>query len=333
MQPPDPIRANGIVRSTTLTTDELHFTGGLRGVRQNGGWMVGPIVINDQPRAIGPVPDTHIQALCRDLGVEVFGADEISLADSELLTRVWHPFLQTSGLRPADKWAGISHAARHRGDDSYSKLARNLAISLRAADIRLRDASDEYQRQLRSALTRGAKPGSRFWNIALTDLHLAFHSLLAELASARDYFSAIAGRHIDAPEKKSDSLARLIDWTDAASRRHLRSDPLVSPLVAGWDETSEDRWLYDLGEYRNLFLHREPMGAGLGADGVLISERHCRYGIIRTMRMEIPIRPDASKRVEALERFLYLYRRLLDLLGEMADSALYPVEPPRILAG
>jgi hypothetical protein len=255
----------------------------------------------------------------------MFGADEIDVSDSELRIRRWQPFIRAQGLRPEQKWAGISYAALQHGDSAYSKLARNLSASLRAADIRLRDASDEYNRQLRAALKRDTKPGRRFQNIALTDLYLAFHSLLAEMASARDYFAAIAGRHIGASDDE-DSLPRLMKWTDAASRQHLRTNPLVAPLAAGWEAGTQDRWLYDLGEYRNRFLHREPMSAGLGGGGAIISERICRHGQVRTLRVEIPAHSDSSDKIDALERFLYLYRRLLELVGRMADQARYPVE-------
>ncbi|HLO76356.1 MAG TPA: hypothetical protein VK196_07865, partial [Magnetospirillum sp.] len=298
-----------------------------------GGWAVGPLVVEGAPRFAGPFRNEQVQALCHELGVEAFGADQINVSDTELRTRIWQPLLPTTGLRPADKWAAIHHAAWRNGDGAYARLCRNLSASLRAADIRLRDASDEYHRQLRAALKSGAKPNLKFKNIALTDLHLAFHSLLAEMASARDYVSAVAGLHIGAPEKKSDSLARLMEWTEAASRRHHRAEPFVAALAAGWDEASSDRWLYDLGEYRNLFLHREPMGTGLGVDGVFIAERPCQLGVVRTLRMEIPVHQDASQRVEALERFLYLYRRLLELLGRLADQARYPAEVPHFVAG
>lgn len=331
MLPPEPIRASVLKQESTMSTDQLHITGGLRGFRVQGGWAVGPLMYEGVPRFVGPYNEMEVQALCADLGIEAFGTDQIDLSDAELPFRKWHPIIPTTGLQSAEKWQAIYHAARQHGDDAYAKLSRNLSASLRAAGIRLRDASDEYHRQLRAALKQGVKPNLNFGNVALDDLHLAFHSLLAEMASARDYFSAIAGMHVDAPIPV-DSLGSLLKWVKAAPNEHCLSHPFVAPLVAFGDRAAEDRWLYDLSEYRNLFLHREPMGVGLGEDGVFIAEHPSQLGVVHTLRMEIPVHQGASQRVEALERFLYLYRRLLELLGRLADQARYPAALPHFVA-
>src|SRR2546421_4578504 len=78
----------------------------------------------------------------------------------------------------------ISSQARLAGDSDYGGLARNLAVSLRAAGLQIRNASDEYHKQLLAGLASGQSVGRRFQNVPMDDLHLTFHSALAEMASA-----------------------------------------------------------------------------------------------------------------------------------------------------
>ncbi|WP_454824826.1 hypothetical protein [Paraburkholderia xenovorans] len=315
------------------TTDEIHFTGGIRGHRAGGGWNIGPILNEGKLKHFGPVPDAQIRQVANDLGVTLLGINEIVFDDPNLPSHIWHTMLsqRSNGFSAADAWSAISSQARIVKDHDYADLARNVSASLRAADIRLRDASDEYHRQLVAGLVRGAVAERRFANIALSDLHLAFHSLLAEMGAARDYLSAIVGRHVNAP-KKTDSLARLINWVEKDANFHLSNHPLLSPLFAGWSESEPNRWLFDLGEYRNTFLHREPFGVNGIERGVAIFVAETRFGFVHTLKLDIPIRPDANEKVEALNRFVQLYGHLLMLAKQIGDNAKYSSTPISFVA-
>lgn len=217
------------------TADEMHFTGGIRGHRSGDGWSIFTILNEGKLKHLCPVPDAQIRQVANDLDVTLLGVNEIVLDDPNLPSHIWHTRLskRSKGLSAADSWGTISSHARIAKDNDYADLARNISISLRAADIRLRDASNEYHRQLVAGLARGVVTEQRFTNIALSDLHLAFHSLLAEMGAARDYLSAIVGHHVKAPNN-IDSLARLITWVEKKPTfTHLVILCWVRSLLAG----------------------------------------------------------------------------------------------------
>lgn len=327
------IEATNLKYGSVHTVDEIHFTGGIRGHRENIGWNIGPISSEGRLGHFGPVPDAHIRQVANDLGITLLGINEIVFSEQYLTSHIWHPMLskQSNGFSAADAWGAISSQARIADDHYYADLARNVSVSLRAADIRLRNASDEYHRQLVAGLRRGAIVEKRFTNIALSDLHLAFHSLLAEMGAARDYLSAIVARHVNAPDK-IDSLARLIAWVEKGGDPHLTNHPLLSPLLAGWSKNESNRWLFDLGEYRNTFLHREPFGVNGIETGVAIHVTETRLGPIHTLKLDIPIRRDANDKVEALNRFVQLYGHLLALAKQIGDNAKYLPTPLSFVA-
>lgn len=327
------IEVESLKYGSVHTTHEMHFTGGIRGHRAGGGWNIGPILRDGKLQYLDPVPDAHIRQVASDLDVALLGINEIVFDDPNLPSHIWRPVLpkRSNAFSASDAWGAISSHARIARDDDYADLARNVSISLRAADIRLRDSSDEYHRQLVAGLARGAIVGRRFANIALSDLHLAFHSLLAEMGAARDYLSAIVARHVNAPAKV-DCLARLIDWVGKEANSHLCSHPMLIPFFAGWSDNAPDRWLFDLGEYRNTFLHREPFGANGIERGVAICATETRFGAVHTLKLDIPVQRGAKGMIEALNRFVLIYGHLQMLAEQIGDHAKYPSTLPSFVA-
>jgi hypothetical protein len=260
----------------------------------------------------------------------VFGADEISEHERLLPTRVWTPLLGMPRLdhQAADTWAWIASSARQKKDGPSATIAENISISLRAAGIRLRDASDEYHRQLAAALERGQKPSLRFRNIPMMELHLAFHSLLAELASARDYLAAFISRRVGAPEK-IDALNRLIGWLEKPDGRSSKSDPAVMALLEGWD-TAPDPWLFDLGEYRNLFLHRQPLGTNEHARWLTLKEHQNAKGVFLLLQMLVPGGSKSFHTCDALVRFVELHAKMCRLAHSIASFSRHEAEPVHI---
>lgn len=308
--------------------DTLHFTGGIRGRRVEAGWQIGPMGPDGALGNLAPVSEKDVRSAARALGVHVFGADEELLCDPFLRTRIWRPFVElpsNPGL-PTDTWASIGHHALQAGDEPYANLARNLAECLRAADVRLRDLSDGYEAQLLSALHAETKTGIRFDNLPLKDLYLAIHSLVAEMGAARDYLAAIVGMHLGAPAKY-ESLARLIPWLEADARQSERATPMALALLEGLDEASGDAWLSRLTAYRNLFLHRGPMGTGGIENGPHLVESTSAYGLVRTFRMPLPRNGDEEMERDALEEFVALHRVLFHLAARLASMARYAMTP------
>lgn len=324
------IPVNKIEYGSALRREFLHMTGGLRATRSDGGWLIGPLRSPKGAQRFGPVRDELIGSICKELGVIVFGADEITEKERRLPTRVWTPLLGVPLLRhqPADTWALIARAARLKNDIDYAKIAANISFSLRAAGMRLRDASDEYHRQLLAALERG-QPGSlRFKNVAMLDLHLAFHSLLAELASTRDYLATFAARRIGAPNR-IDALNRLIDWLEK-SDDSIKSDPIALALDRAYNTEGEDPWLFDLSEYRNLFLHREPIGTNEHAQWLTTKEHANVHGVALLIEMLVPASSKSTTTCEALVRFIELHAKMCRLADFVASFSLYKAEPIQI---
>jgi len=313
-----------ITYQTVQIVDTLHFTGGLRARRNQGGWMVGPLLKDGDLVDVGPVPEDQINAVAAELGVRTFGADETILGDRYIPPRIWEPFVglkPTPGL-PTELWANIAHHAANAGDEGYGELARFVAVCLRAADIRLRDISDGYGAQLLSALNNGTKVGHPFDNMPLADLHLAIHSFVAEMGAARDYLAAIVGRQLGAPANK-DSLARLIDWLAADARAAEATQPVSVALMEGWiDET--DPWLKQLTDYRNLFLHRGPIGARGMNSAPRLATYATRYGEVRILVLPIPRRLEGPETVDALVQFVRLHWQMFHLAADLALLSPYP---------
>jgi hypothetical protein len=327
--PPFPI--TGLTRSQATVTDELHFTGGLRALRFGGGWQIGPLLREGALGAATGIPEAEIGGLGNAMGVRLFGADEITAHDPNLPARIWTPLLGPPLLAhsASDTWGMIKSSARIAGDGAYAGLASNLTVSLRAAGLQLRNASDEYHKQLMAALDSGRGVGVRFKNLPMIDLHLAFHSVLAEMASARDYLAQVAARRVDAPSR-IDALNRLKDWADKPANSAARDDVLMLRLFEAANDTTSDPWLSDITEYRNLFLHREHIGAT--AEWLVVEERESPAGTVRTIRMEINTRPGAASKCDALDRFVDLYGRLCRLADFAATLAPHAATPPAFAA-
>jgi hypothetical protein len=310
------------------TVDTLHFTGGLRGVRAEGGWRLGPFLRDDRLAELGPVREVDIKATAVELKVHIFGADEAVQLEPHLISRIWRPLvgLEARGKLPADTWANIAHRASEAGDEVYAQLARYLSVCLRASDIRLRDISDGYGTQLLAALAKRTEVGKRFANLPLADIHLAIHSFVAEMGAARDYLAAIVGRQLGAPASK-DSLARLVDWLEADARKEQAATPVALALTKSWPEDAKDPWLRQLTAYRNLFLHRGPMGAqGMGSAPSLVAA-DSSFGEVRSLLLPIPRRDEAEDTIDALTEFVRLHRQMLHLAADLADHSPFPGTP------
>lgn len=329
----EPRRAMNLRVGTVQMVTELHLTGGLRAPMQGDKlWSLGPVLDGRTIRQLAPRPIQQVAAIATGVGGTLFGGDEMTGMGTPLLSRVWTP-LDGPGPgkpQPADKWGAIAGNAGDAGDEAYAELAGHIAFSLTAAGIRLRDASDHHHDQLMAALAEGKSSGNRFTNIPVSDLQLAFHSVLSELASARDYLAKMLAVALCAPARV-DALARLKDWLDASSRANLRTTPVVSDMLAAYDPASPDPWLHELTEYRNLFLHRQPMGRR-GAGWLQYQEREHDGLIVPTVTMPLAEDDPFAPGADALLRFVGLHRKMTNLLNKAADVAPHPATFPRFVA-
>ena len=329
----EPRRATGLRMSTVKVATELHLTGGLRAPMQGDKlWSLGPVLNGRTIVQLTPRPIQNVVAIAAGIGGTLFGGEEVTGMETPLVSRVWTP-LDGPGSgkpQPAAKWGAIAGNAADAGANAYAELAGHVAFSLTAAGIRLRDASDHHHHQLMAALAEGRSSGKRFTNIPVYDLRLAFHSVLSELASARDYLSKMLAIALGAPPR-IDAFARFKDWLDAASRAHLRAIPVVSDMLTAYDAAGPDPWLYELTEYRNLFLHRQPMGRQ-GANWLHYEEREHEGLTIPIITMPLADDDPFAPGADALLRFVELHRKMTRLLDLAADVAPHPTTFPQFVA-
>lgn len=312
-------------RGTIQVIAELHITGGARAVqRPDRNWAWYPILDDTQIRKLDAKPIQHVEALASALNIELFGGDQLSGLEGPLVSRVWTPLHgpHRGGLQPADLWRAIARNAENAGDTPYATLARHIAYSLTAAGIRLRDASDCYHAQLMAAIHSSTKSGSRFANIPMQDLELAFHSVLSELASARDYLAALIAAKLGAPAKV-DAMNRFSEWASAQDRAHLAAGPVASAMLNAYDADSADPWLHRLTKYRNLYTHRQPLGSG-DSPSQLVYETVEHAGFVFP-RITMPLAPSdpMAQGQDALTHFLQLYRKMTQLIELAANHAPY----------
>lgn len=291
-------------------------------------WSWFPILRNGEAGELDHRPIAAIAELSQTLKLELFGSDELSGMGTPMLSRSWRSLdgPHRSGNQPAELWGAIAFNAEQDGDARYANLARNIAFSLHAAGIRLRDASDQYHDQLLAAIDRKVSPGKRFANIPMMDLQLAFHSVLSELASARDYLAAALAYKLGAPEKV-DAMNRFADWLSAASRIDLATLPVVAEILAAYDKIGSDPWLHQLTEYRNMFLHRQPLSSG-AARWLRYDAKH--YGPIEYPFIEMPLGDNdpSAPGQDALTRFIALYRQMVRLLALAATHSPHDQDLP-----
>lgn len=321
---PDPTPVTGVRYGSVTVRDEIHFTGGLRALRASDGWRLGPIIEQGRLGWLSrPLQSAQLAPVTDHLGLMMIAGEETSDPDSMLPAWTWTPFDRPGvPLRTADTWSMIATSARMESDTPYADLALSIASTVRAAGLQLRRASGEYHAQLLAALHDGKKPEQRFSNTRVAELHLAFHSVIAELASARDYIATLAARRIEAPSK-IDALSRLADWVGKPANSDAKSDPLVSRLLADSDPAGSDPWLFHIGEYRNFLLHRQPMGVQDSAYMLKLRETAFGHVPIFLLCLEIDSHPGDETRVEALTRFVGLHNELCRLGDFAAGFAAY----------
>lgn len=316
--------------SVTQSIAELHITGGVRAIHEGDRhWSWFPVLTNKGAQQLKPMPIQQVAGLANLVGLQLFGGDQQSGLEGPLVSRVWTPLdgPNSGGLQPADLWRAIAGNADRAGDAAYAGLARHIAYSLTAAGIRLRDASDAYNAQLLAAIEGGRESGSRFANIPMYDLELAFHSVFSELASARDYLAASLALKLGAPPK-IEAMNRFKEWISGASRTHLRTGPVASIMLAAYDPTSTDPWLYELTEYRNLFLHRQPLGSTMSPQMLVYETVKHKGFLFPRITMPLDASDPSAPGMDALARFIQLYQAMTRLVKLAADYAAYDTSMP-----
>lgn len=315
-----------------MATESIHLTGGMQAVQVDGSWSMRPMSAANRLVASQPISRAEVIRFAARAILEIIGSDQVSGIGGPLPTRIWNPLYgpTLNGLPPAAAWGAIAISASRSSDERMSHIARKLAVTLNATSFRIRDASDCYHAQLVAALIDSRRPGTRFKNVPLMDLYLAIHSLLSEMASTRDYLAELAGYQLGAPHK-IDALNRFEEWISAASRIDKATNPLAMRLLGSRNAGSVNRWLADLTDYRNEFLHRTPLGATRSGNSLVVAERHVDENSIRIIQLPITDLSADGAPGDALSILVRLHEKLLDLAGFAAERTGYSTAPPEFV--
>ncbi len=317
-------------------TEEVHFSGGLRGFRTSQGWALFPVSeCTDSNALLFHSPESHFEYATKECRTHFIGTCiHYNLDENSPPMDVWEFGKRDSNnLNAADSWAAIASQAAVANDKEYELSAASVSVCLRVAGLRLRDISNEYHSQLKWALLENRKSGNWFSNAALLELYADFHSLLTELASARDHLAKLAAIHAGAPDR-IDNLARLEDWLKNPGDEYLTTQPLVALLQSASGTKSKPNWLRRLGDIRNEMLHRIPMGANKSVSALVLQDINTSQGIIKTIRLADPHNKKQSL-VNDPEPFIELSQlsASLEMLCRAAwKYAKYPPELPNFVA-
>jgi hypothetical protein len=308
--------------------NELHLLGGLRAGTHEDGYLVIFPTTDGKVLAWKSVTDTRgYHRAFRQFGTDLIGHERHTTVSGKQPQSFWFQF--NPGKRReydvADHWSAIAHTSRQAGNLDVADLAKHVAFAFRVSELRLRGCSREYACQNDYAVVEKIKPNGRFWNFKSFDLDMALHSLLADMGTARDYLGHFISRHVLREDKPSDSMAKLYD---RAKRSKLTISErthgdLIEKILQICDPGSAEGWMARLSEFRNIIIHRAPIGS--------IANEH--YLTAKTLRAKdneafqiffgIPRDPISAPNVDyvdALMHFLDLFRRLREFGYMVADA-------------
>ncbi|KXV54377.1 hypothetical protein AD946_03505 [Gluconobacter thailandicus] len=123
-------------------------------------------------------------------------------------------------------------------------------------------------------------------------------------------------------------MNRFKDWLSAASRADLVHGPVASVMLAAYDPRGSDPWLHHLTEYRNLYLHRQPLGSTVSPAFLVYETVEHAEVIFPRIIMPLDASDPFAPGQDALTRFLQLYRAMNQLAQLAASHAPYNTALP-----
>jgi hypothetical protein len=316
----------------SYATEEVHFSGGLKGTSTSLGWALFPVSGDKESDAIVfKESKDHLAFATKECGLRYLGAciKYVSGANSPSMD-VWEFGARDpqNGLGAADSWSTIGYQAAKAGDTRYADAASYVCANLRAAGLRLRDISNGYHDQLNWALAEKRAPGTWFSNGALQDVYADFHSLASELSSARDHIAMIAAMHVGAPDR-IESLSRLEEWIERPVNQSHAANPMVHALLDALGSKAAPGWLRRMGDLRNEMLHRTPMSANRSVAGLVLEQVQTSLGMVSKIRLAEPLSktPLSEQQQDPLIELSQLSSSLEILCRNIWKHAKYPSEP------
>ncbi len=120
--------------ATSYSTEEVYFSGGLRGAPTNLGWALYPISGDPNSDAlVFQTPQAHLHFATQECGLQFIGTCVRYKMDPDAPTMdVWESTKKdpSNNLNAADSWGAVGHQAEMAGDRQYATYAKSLSVSL-----------------------------------------------------------------------------------------------------------------------------------------------------------------------------------------------------------
>lgn len=243
-------------RSSIKVRTSTHLAHGLRSnLYPDGTFRLGPIgdkagiQINDvDPVRFG---ELIVQMQLLIVGIESF--DEATGDRIEWLAAASDEAHSQFGARPDQIWGEIRNRAAKASDERAEDLCSAISFHYLAAEISIRRVSDAYN-ALQKHTHRNKTPiGHRFTTMETFDLYNDLHGFFVNLGSARDYAASFIAERISSLGRVSNHASLL--------KKIKGSDDEVHRLVRAYSERSyAPIGLAHIGEYRDILVHRSPVG-------------------------------------------------------------------------
>jgi hypothetical protein len=300
------------------TFDDLHLLGGLRAHTLKDHLAIEP-TIEGKVVSFKSITDTrNYYRVIRSLGLDFIGHEQFH-ENGKLFQPVWYLF-EPGKKRVEDVeniWAGIAHTSRKMNEIGIAELAEYIVFSLRISSFRLRDISREYEWQNRFAVEKQLPQDGKYSNIKSFDLDMALHAFLVDMGTARDYLARFISVFLLKERRPVDAMPKLYERVKKGGTTKLdgKCQVVVDAVLSACDRDQNDSWMAKLGEFRNIIVHRSPLG-DLAENEFLIA-RHLPFQshVFFSIYLGVPRDPFLSSSSEYVDALSYFRELLLKLRG------------------
>jgi hypothetical protein len=247
---------------------EAHLLGGLRAINNPGSEVIiFPNIIHNKVAIFNiPSHDSFIKVL-RNLGLVLVGIDFYSSPEEieEIWPPEWYSFSRIiSNNDPLHdsvrSWSNISFHAYTEQNYCLADLAGRISFQLEACEVRLRDLSESYHIEISSLCQlQMFEAGKEIKTLNSFKIYLAVHSFLVESCSLRDYLSEFMRLYAFHQKYRNEQVFTMGAFRKKILKKEHECDAFAKILYEATDPDSEDGWLAELGEYRDLVVHSVPL--------------------------------------------------------------------------
>lgn len=333
------IKTTGPVKTKSVAyVDEFHLLGGLRAYFSPPDVFIGPCSsqVDQYLEYSGVQSKSAFLKLLRSKGLNIIGRERHTEEAFGISDVDW--LLVELGVKEeiVNIWNGIAIASHTSKNGELTESARNIAFALRTSSLRLRDCSREYGWQNLNSIHMKRGEDALFSNKKSFDLDMALHSVLVEMATARDYLASFICQQILADKIFSgiDSMAKLftkLSTIDHAKLAGMSGKSIADTILKICDRKSADGWMARLGKFRNIIVHESPLGS-------VAEKEHLTAKIVRIgeaslfqIYLGIPRDPILSMNSDYCDALTHFHEMLLKLRTFAREVAVASGIAPKIV--